>query len=118
MFDGATFDAPRDEKRLAKQQKAVRELMIDGQWRTLGQIAAAVGSPEASVSARLRDLRKLTHGSHQVERRYVKRGLYEYRVLPPPPPKPPEPRDPTRIDFGRIATDVLVQYALRLTGKE
>jgi hypothetical protein len=112
MFDGATFDAPRDEKRLAKQQRAVREVMLDGQWRTLGQIAATVGSPEASVSARLRDLRKLTHGSYQVERRYVRRGLYEYRVLPPAKPLPV---DPLRIDTQNIAHDIVVGAFSRLT---
>ena len=44
-------------------------------------IAEAVGSPEASVSARLRDLRKPAFGGHTVERQYVERGLFRYRVV-------------------------------------
>jgi hypothetical protein len=56
--------------------------MRDGRWRRLTAIAIAAQAPEASVSARLRDLRKERFGSHTVERRYVAQGLWEYRVLP------------------------------------
>ena len=57
--------------------------MRDGAWRTLDEISVAVGAPPASVSARLRDLRKEKFGAHLVERRSRGergRGLYEYRV--------------------------------------
>jgi hypothetical protein len=54
--------------------------MADGRWRTLGEIQAACGGSEAAVSARLRDLRKVRHQSHIVERRRVAGGLWEYRV--------------------------------------
>ena len=80
-FGGATYDAPRDEGRLAAQMGKVRAVMADGAWRTLAEIAEAVGSPEASVSARLRDLRKPAFGGHTVERQYVERGLFRYRVV-------------------------------------
>lgn len=81
-FDGATYDRERDGERLGAQMKAVRDLMLsgDGEWRTLPYIAAWVGYPEASVSARLRDLRKEKFGAYNVERRYVANGLWEYRV--------------------------------------
>jgi hypothetical protein len=79
-FDGETFDPVRDAARLTAQLDAVRELMKDGQWRTLQQIAAAVGAPEASVSARLRDLRKERFGAWTVERQHVGGGLFHYKV--------------------------------------
>lgn len=80
--DGETFDAARDGKRLNAQAAHVYRLMKDGKWRTLAEIAAATGHPEASVSARLRDLRKPSLGGLTVERRHVSKGLWEYRVAP------------------------------------
>jgi hypothetical protein len=55
--------------------------MRDGRWYTLAAIAKALGYPEASISARLRDLRKPRFGAHTVNRRYVERGLFEYQVI-------------------------------------
>ena len=80
-FQGSTYSRERDRGRLFAQLQDVFALMKDGRWRTLGNIASATGHPEASVSARLRDLRKEARGGHTVERRYVGGGLYEYRVL-------------------------------------
>lgn len=54
--------------------------MRDGQWRTLALIAAWINEPEASVSARLRDLRKKRYGSHIVHREYVSDGIWRYRL--------------------------------------
>jgi hypothetical protein len=54
--------------------------MADGNWRTLGQIAALVGGSEASVSARLRDLRKKRFGGYDIERKHVGDGLWSYRM--------------------------------------
>lgn len=85
-FGGVTYDADHDEHRLARQLRAVRELMLDHQWRTLAELAREIGAPEASVSARLRDLRKADFGGYIVQRRPVghrSRGLNEYRVLLP-----------------------------------
>lgn len=76
-FLGATFDAARDGKRLNEQSQRVHAAMIDGVERGLKQIAALTGDPEASVSARLRDLRRY---GFTVSRRYVERGLWLYRV--------------------------------------
>lgn len=83
-FDGATFDQQADGERLAVQLGRVQTLMEDGVWRTLAEVAALVGSPEASVSARLRDLRKERFGGWHVERRRRADagGLHEYRVSP------------------------------------
>ncbi len=82
-FGGATYEPEHDGERLGKQLAAVKHLMIDGEWRTLGEISAEVGSPQASVSARLRDLRKEKFGQFVVTRRARGdrgRGLFEYRV--------------------------------------
>ena len=79
-FDGETFDKDRDHFRLFPQLRCVRRLMLDGKWRTLQQISEATGEPVASVSARLRDLRKEKFGAYQVDREYVADGLWRYRV--------------------------------------
>jgi len=79
--DGETFHRPRDLSRLNAQARDVFHYMMHGEWRTLADISANTGHPEASVSARLRDLRKPALGGFTVERRYIARGLYQYRVI-------------------------------------
>jgi hypothetical protein len=79
--DGETFDSNRDLSRLNQQCADVYRLMMDGQWRPLFAIAHHTGHPEASVSARLRDLRKSSFGGHIVERKYIAKGLYHYRLV-------------------------------------
>ena len=85
FFDGETFDFDRDAERLTGQLDRVRSVMRDGRWRTLAEIAARVEGSEAGVSARLRDLRKPRFGGLTVEREYVERGIWRYRVLPANP---------------------------------
>lgn len=88
LFGGKTYDPARDEARLKKQLGRVYEVLSDGRWHTLKEIRfrAAVlrgdgkWDSEAGISARIRDLRKVQHGSHQVERRRVSGGLWEYRL--------------------------------------
>jgi len=84
-FDGESYDPALDHERLTTQLAAVRTAMLDGQWRTLEEIAVATGLQEntASISARLRDLRKSKFGGFSVDRRRrgdPKEGLWEYRV--------------------------------------
>lgn len=79
--EGSTYDHERDGERLKKQRAAVFALMQDGQWRTLREIARETGAPEQSVSARLRDFRKPSGGGHLVPKRYVERGIWEYRLV-------------------------------------
>ena len=81
-FSGATYDAARDGKRLSRQLDLVERVMRDGEWRTLSQLAGLTDCPEASVSARLRDLRKI---GYEVERRHIKNGLHTYRATVRPP---------------------------------
>jgi hypothetical protein len=66
--DGATYVQGQDFVRLNRQQRLVFEIMRDGKWRTLAEIAALARAPEASVSARLRDLRKPRFGGAEVQR--------------------------------------------------
>src|SRR5262245_10021221 len=79
--DGTTYKHARDHERLALQRQRVFSMMSDAHWRTLAGIAEQTGDPEASISARLRDFRKSKFGAHIVERRYVRDGLFEYRLL-------------------------------------
>lgn len=87
--DGGTFEGQYDSTRLGTQFDRVRALMADGQWRTLREIADAIGKgSEAAISARLRDLRKPEYGRWTVERRRrgdPKAGLWEYQVSAPKP---------------------------------
>lgn len=79
-FDGATYEHERDGQRLNAQYLRAFTLMRDGKWRTLAEISEITGDPEASVSARLRDMRKVRFGSHTVNRRYRGEGLFEYQL--------------------------------------
>ena len=81
-FNGSDYDPARDDDRLRGQQLRIWSLMCDGHWRSLGDIAAATGDPEASISAQLRHLRKPRFGSFIVLKRHQGDGLYHYRVLP------------------------------------
>jgi len=44
----------------------VRDAMSDGEWHELSEIKNSCGGSDASVSARLRDLRKEKYGGHTV----------------------------------------------------
>jgi hypothetical protein len=84
-FDGPAYNPETDDVRLTGQIKRVFETMEDGQWRTLGEIEAETGDPQASISAQLRHLRKPRFGSHVVEKRNrgdAEHGHFEYRLLP------------------------------------
>ena len=60
QFDGRTFDQARDGERLTSQLQDVIAVMAAGSWWTLAMLAKETRHPEASISARLRDLRKPT----------------------------------------------------------
>ncbi|AMV29318.1 hypothetical protein VT84_33290 [Gemmata sp. SH-PL17] len=90
--DGETFDRKLDLSRLNEQTRRVFEAMRNGGWLTLLEIqlrifaATQKRDPEASVSARLRDLRKERFGGFTVERQRrgdPKAGLWEYRLVIP-----------------------------------
>lgn len=91
LFDGETYDPEHDEHRLANQLGRVWVALQSGRWLTLEEIQAATSAmredggsdSQASISARLRDLRKDRFGGYVVERQRrgdPKRGLFEYRL--------------------------------------
>lgn len=80
-FDGDTYKHERDGERLSGQYHRVFAFMRDGKWHTMAQISLGTGDMSASISARLRDMRKERFGGHTVERRYIADGEWEYRLL-------------------------------------
>lgn len=83
-FDGKTYDPQFDKERLTSQIRKVFDLMQDAKWRTLVEIERKIKQPQASISARLRDLRKERFGGHTVNRRTRderKRGCFEYQLV-------------------------------------
>jgi uncharacterized protein (DUF1778 family) len=72
-----------DQDRANVQMATVFDLMRDGQWRSLPEIAVAIGAPDASIpsiGARLRDLRKAQYGSHVVDKHQRQPGYWEYQL--------------------------------------
>lgn len=89
-FSGPAYDPAVDQARLTKQLGRVFDVMCDGRWRILQEIAEATGDPHASISAQLRHLRKPRFGGYVVQkrRRAPLSGTWEYRVAAG------DPRDP------------------------
>ncbi|GEM_PF-6609666 len=83
-FDGATFEPAKDAERLTGQLATVRKYMRARYpvWRSLAELHERLNIPEASISARMRDLRKSRFGSYVVERQRRSPGTFEYRVRP------------------------------------
>ena len=79
--DGETYDRERDEVRLNAQAKRVYDVVKDGIARTPKELEAATGDEWASISARLRDLRKSRYGGHHVERVSLGGGLFSYQLI-------------------------------------
>lgn len=85
-FDGSDYVPEFDNQRLIPQHERILNLMIDGKWRSLQEIADRTGDPLPSISAQLRHLRKARFGSYVVEKRIRGErleGLYEYKVSYP-----------------------------------
>lgn len=90
-FDGETFDSELDKDRLSRQLDIVKEAMMDGKWHTLAELKTFTGFPEASISARLRDLRKPRFGMFTIDRKRVSKGTFAYKLIAPQPlPTVPE----------------------------
>lgn len=84
-FDGETYVAAKDKRRLSTLLTLVRRFMSDGLPHTLGEIHKGIDrGSEASISARLRDLRKEKFGGQTVLRRRrgdPHNGLWEYVLV-------------------------------------
>lgn len=78
---GKTYVPARDKTRLEKQLKRVFNFMADQHPHTLADIAKATKAPEASVSARLRQLRQM---GHTIQRTRLAGGLHVYRLVTAP----------------------------------
>lgn len=79
---GQTYEPALDRERLLRQKDRVRNLMLDAIWRTLSEIEEITCDPQASISARLRDLRRVGYTVERRRRGEPKNGLFEYRVYP------------------------------------
>jgi hypothetical protein len=83
IFDGVTIVPEFDRIRLGKQLRRVLQCLLIGDWLTLAEIRHRTRDPEASISARIRDLRKPKFGGHTIDRRRrgePSDGLWEYRL--------------------------------------
>jgi hypothetical protein len=83
VFGGVTYSEELDGDGLRAQLAAVKAYVLDCRWHTLGEIEAALGYPQASISARLRDLRKKKFGGYTVLRYRLANGLHQYLVVMP-----------------------------------
>lgn len=80
-FDGKTYERERDRKRLNTQyQRVFRHMALTG-WTTLAELERVTGYPQASISARIRDMKKITMGGHTVMRRRRHSGTWEYKLV-------------------------------------
>ena len=86
-FVGDDFDQHLDGARLTGQVCRIYRLMKDAKWRTLQEIQEGTGDPQASISAQLRHLRKVSFGGHTVEKQrrvddetVEECGLWEYQL--------------------------------------
>ena len=80
---GPLFDWAVDHTRLERQMDRIRDYMLGhGGWRSLAEIEAATGDPQASISAQLRHLKKQLFGGHGLEkrRRQDEGGTLEYKL--------------------------------------
>lgn len=87
-FDGDTYTPSLDYSRLSTQMERVRAVMLSGMWFTLDRLHALTGDPHASISARIRDLRKNRFGGYTVEHRRhpdypLDSGIWQYRIVLP-----------------------------------
>jgi len=81
--DGRSFDQNLDSERLSSQMDRVIEAVSDGQYHDLNSLVAKCGGTTASISARLRDLRKPKFGGHTVTSTRVgdpRSGKWVYKV--------------------------------------
>jgi len=85
QFDGDDYTHDRDYIRLSTQLDRVYKVVSDGEWYTLAEIASKTNSPEASVSAQLRNLRKAKFkeqygDDYEIVREHVSGGLCSVSV--------------------------------------
>lgn len=107
-FDGETYEPEHDRERLTTLLQRVESVMRGGQWMTLAEIKRITGGTEASISARLRDLRKSKFGGLEVERRRrgdPSAGLWEYRMTGDVRPFIPDTKRATRERIAELEAE-------------
>lgn len=80
-FDGSSYEPAKDKVRLNGQQQRVYEVMRDGRWRTLAEIAEASNVPLSTVGSRVRDFRKPRFGHFDVQRKRLTDATHVYRLV-------------------------------------
>lgn len=80
-FSGKSVKTMKDHDRLEKQFVAIMRVMMDGKWRTVDEIHQLTGFLHTSISAQLRNLRKIGFGSHTVNPNERDRALWEFQVI-------------------------------------
>lgn len=70
-----------DLRRATSRIAACLGIMADGQWRTVVQLARAVGCKESTAGAALRNLRQKRYGGMVVDRRNAGGRNFEFRVV-------------------------------------
>ena len=114
-FDGPDYDRDRDHTRLKGQLGRTYDVMCDRRWRTLGEIEAITGDPQASISARLRDFPKVKFGQRLVEKRLrgdPKSGRWEYRLDPDEGSGPPPDSLPLVGQVHQLRADVATERVI------
>jgi hypothetical protein len=88
-FDGDAYESEFDKERLTGQILRVFDVMQDGHHHTVPEVCGLiwkkykVKDPEPSISAQIRNLRKVKYGSHHTPRRHRgarKSGLWEFKL--------------------------------------
>ena len=83
-FVGSDYDPELDYIRLKGQILRIWETMQYGDWYTLAELETRTHSPQASISAQLRHLRKEKFGYHTINKRRrgdKTAGLFEYQLV-------------------------------------
>jgi hypothetical protein len=79
-FDGSTYSPELDHKRLTGMLHRIYAVLSNGRWYTLRELSQLANGTEASISARLRDLRKVRFGSHTIDKKREANGLWRYKM--------------------------------------
>src|SRR5262245_53105006 len=88
MNEDRLFDTPGRTVpivRLYGQNARVYNVLRDGEWHELWEIAERTGDSEASISARIRDLKKDQFGGHEIDKQALmlgpRKGQFRYRLV-------------------------------------
>ena len=69
------------KERMDSRNKAIFKVMKNEKWFTLKEINELTGYPSATASAGIRDFRKSQFGSNIVEKNYLGKGIYQYKLI-------------------------------------